>query len=233
VKESKTGMDNWMNGKSIDDLFDKNIKALLGKSYSPFMFIEQGKSPLHQDTIFYLETIININKKGFLTLDSQPSLFEELYCKYFGERKYQPNNNPQIDKNDIQVIRGKNFHKCHLYQKSYCSGWIYRYQLMNFKNKIEQNYKLFYYDDMNPEILYNDEKNTKENLTYFEFQDRIYHPTNFFGIKSSFDYTIKLLRKDINDELFQKFKQEMIFIMIIDTDYNTQKNIYQDILNCL
>ena len=72
-----------------------------------------------------------------------------------------------------------------------------------------------------------------ENLTYFEFQDRIYHPTNFFGIKSSFDYTIKLLRKDINDELFQKFKQEMIFIMIIDTDYNTQKNIYQDILNCL
>jgi hypothetical protein len=220
-------MEHWSEANWLEDLFEKNIKTLYGQSYSPFMFIEPNKSPLHNDTIPSLKIIENINRRGFLTLDSQPSLFEEKYMKYL-DRNYEPNYNVKINKRDKKVIGGKNYYRCHHFQKSYCSGWIYQSILEDLKSKIEPSYKLFFYDYSTKEM-----KDGYENLTYYEFYNRIYYPTNFFDIKSCAKSYLYLLGEEIDDHIIEEIKFEMIYIEIIDLDYNTNKNIYQDILSCL
>ena len=228
LETESTKMEDWCDADCLDDLFDKNIKSLYGKCYSPFMFIEPERTPLHADTFPSVKTIEDINRKGFLTLSSQPSSFEEQYKMFFTHTKYEEKHNDKIDRNDKKVINRKKYHKCHQFQKGYCSGWVYKSIFDGLKSKIEGNYHMFYYDystkDMN---------DGRENLTYYSFYNRIYRPTNFFDIKSGAKSDLNLLSEDVDAELIEQVKDEMIYIDIIDLDYNTNKNIYQDILSCL
>ena len=47
------------------------------------------------------------------------------------------------------------------------------------------------------------------------------------------DYYLPFLKKYISEDLYKKFQEEMIYIEVVDLDYNTGKNIYQDILDAL
>ena len=228
LETESTKMEDWCDADCLDGLFDKNIKSLYGQSYSPFMFIEPGKTCLFDDTFPSVKTIEDINRKGFLTVDSQPSSFEEQYKMIFTHTKYEEKHNNKIDRNDKKFIDGKKYHKCHQYQKGYCSGWIYKSIFDELKCKIEPNYKLFYYDYSTEEM-----KDGHENLTYYSFYNRIYRPTNFFEIESNAWSELNLLEEDVDEDLIEQVKDEMIYIEIIDLDYHTNKNIYQDILSCL
>jgi hypothetical protein len=221
-------MEDWCDVECLDDLLEKNIKTLYGQSYSPFMFIEPGRTCLYDDTLPNIKIIEDINRKGFLTICSQPSSFEEKYEKYFLDREYEQKNNDQIHREDKKVIDGKKYYKCHQFQKGYCCGLIYKSIFDELKSKIEPNYKLFYYDYLTEEM-----KDGRENLTYYSFYNRIYRPTNFFEIESNAWSQLNLMEEDVDDDLIEQVKDEMIYIEIIDLDYNTNKNIYQDILSCL
>ena len=137
-------IDNWNDAKCLSDLFEKNVKTLYGKSYSPFIFVTPNISPLDEDTTPYLETLVEINRKGFLTTNSQPSSFGELYVKYLNE-KYEQHSNETLDEyilsDDEDVFSDDDnlkFYKCHQYQKAYCVGWIHKYQFESFQKNINK-----------------------------------------------------------------------------------------------
>jgi hypothetical protein len=216
----------WSKAKTINDLIYCNIESIKGEMFSPYQFIEQSKSPLTPDTIINLETIIEINKKMFMTIGSQPSLKDEFYTtkpiddNYAGfvEEHYNPELDDQKD--------GK--YKCIEYQRGYCDGFIHKFVFDKFKKNISNNYELYYYNPFTGEI-----RDDFVNLTYLEFNDIINYCTNFSEIKDSYENEIYFFSRYISNDTLNKMKEELIYVFITDLDYNTGKNIYQDILKAL
>jgi hypothetical protein len=217
---------NWETSQNINNLIECNILAIQGKLESPFWFTDENKCVLTDDTMPNLDTIIKINQNGFMTLDSQPS-----GCStYDGAKKPDPeyccgfvkkHNNPNLKNNDE--------YECIEYQRAYCGGFIHKFIFDKFVKNIRNNYNIYYYN------LYTDEcVDDFVNLTYVEYDDMIHYATNFDDSKGFYvDYYLPLLKKYISEDLYKKFQEEMIYIEVIDLDYNTGKNIYQDILNAL
>jgi hypothetical protein len=227
--------DDWMESETLQELLENNIQSLYGKCNSPFIFVTPNLSPLDEDTTPYLETLVDINRKGFLTTDSQPSSFQELYISYL-KGKYEQHSNEELDEyrlsDDDDVFSDNDnlkYYKCHQYQKAYCFGWIHKYQFELFQKNLEnKDYKFFYFNPYTEET-----QDGYENLTYYEFHDRIYRPTNFFEIIPNAQSELFYIEDFINQPLFQKFKEEMIYVTVTDMDYDTKRNIYEDILTSL
>jgi hypothetical protein len=136
-QEQNIMKDDWMDSETLQELLENNIQSLYGKYKSPFIFVTPNVSPLDEDTKPYLETLVDINRKGFLTTSSQPSSFEVLYAKYL-EGEYEQHSNETIDDGDREEYGlsddddNLKFYKCHQYQKAYCDGWIHKYQFELF-----------------------------------------------------------------------------------------------------
>jgi hypothetical protein len=215
---------NWKTAENINNLIECNILAIQGKLKSPFWFTNKDECVLTNDTLPYLDIVLEINKRGFMTLDSQPTKCSTFYktnkldaenCCGFVE-KY---NNPQL----------KEENKCIEYQRAYCGGFIHQSIFNKFVKNIKINYNVYYYNLFTDKCIDN-----FVNLTYVEYDDITHYTTNFNDAKGFYiDYYLPLLKKYITDDLYKKFQEEMIFIEVIDLDYNTGKNIYQDILNAL
>jgi hypothetical protein len=137
-QEQNIMKDDWMDSETLQELLENNIQSLYGKCKSPFIFVTPDISPLDEDTKPYLETLVDINRKGFLTTNSQPSSFEVLYAKHL-PCKYDQHSNEELDtyelSDDDDVFSDNDnlkFYKCHKYQKAYCHGWIHKYQFESF-----------------------------------------------------------------------------------------------------
>jgi len=222
---------NWFTAKSIEDLLENNIQAIYGKSESPFMCLDINEPTLYDDTMPNFDIIIEINKKGFLTNNSQPSSYEELFTKLPDENDHcgyiEENYNRELH---IFILdkEGNYNYKCLEYQKAYCSGFIHKFQFEKLQKTLKDNYNLYYYNYFTKEFQDGD-----ENLTYYEYYNQIHYSTNFNDIKEFAKDELGFLVKYVNSEMLNKIKEEMIYIEIIDKDYNTGKNIYQDILHSL
>jgi hypothetical protein len=223
-------VNNWFTAKSIEDLLQNNLNAITGKGESPFMFINPNKSPLHNDTLPNMNTIIEINKKGFLTNDSQPSCYEEMFVKLPGENYcgfIEEHDNKDLNQFKLNE-KEEELYKCLMFQKAYCGGFIHKDKFDLFRKNIGDNYNIYYYNYYTKEC-----EDGFENLTYYEYYNQIHYTTNFRNIKGFAENDLYFFSKYVNNEILETIKKEMIFIDVIDKDYNTGKNIYEDILKFL
>ena len=224
-------VNNWFTAKSIEELLQNNVDVINGKSKSPFHVIEPNECVLFPDTLPNINTIIEINKRGFLTTDSQPSSYEVFFNKLPDDEEYCGfiEENDNIDINEyILDVEGEKLYKCLMNQKAYCSGFIHKYKFDLFRKNIGDNYNIYYYNYYTKECV-----DGFENLTYYEYYNQIHYTTNFRNIKEFAKDELYFFTKYVNDEMLEKIKEEMIYIDVIEKDYNTGNNIYDDILKCL
>jgi hypothetical protein len=217
----------WKTAQNINNLIECNIMVLENKlNYSPFCIFEPNEARLYKDTMPHYQTIIDINRAGFMTLDSQPSSKET----YFTSKPDPEDCCGFVIKhtnNDLKDDGDKS--ECIEYQRAYCDGFIHKYQFEKFKDNIKKNYNLYYYNKFTGEC-----EDDYINLTYLEFNDCKHCMTNFDDAEDFYvDYYLPLVKQYVNEDLCKIFEEEMIFIAVIDFDYNTGKNIYKDVLDAL
>lgn len=137
--------------KTYQDLIETNIAFLNG---------EIKRTPYHdgsieEETHKILDNLVKINKFGFFTTNSQPSL-----CEY---RKYIPKLNYYID----------------VEQKSYISGFMFREEFYNLLSFIENNSLQVIYNitDIKKNILISNLKDNSYNVTrdrsYKQLKDQV------------------------------------------------------------
>jgi len=218
---------SWSKCTNIEDIIQCNILSLDGKTIKGACCDNHNKPILAEDTMPFIQTIKNINENGFITFDSQPSSYDEclsptIYHREYGHRQIL--NEPLFDK-----LGGLFMTK--IVQKAYCDGFIKYNILPKFVNNIiKLGYEAYYYSKHHG--LYCD-TNNRINLTYASTGAIKYEMTNLHSVESSEEYYFQSFSRLFSPVLLNKLKEECVCIFIIDKEHNMEKNIYNDILQCL
>ena len=232
-KESKTKqfaqeMEVWLKSEDERDIIDCNIRSILGIIKNPFYTsLKCGEEILTTDTIPYINTLIEINDKRFITFDSQPSL-------KFTRESHKPYDNefaPKI-KQDGSMFRtkdGKYFYA--VFQKAYCYGYICNKILEQFVKKIgARDYETFYVNATKNIARVNKER---INVTYVTNGETNFNCTNLVPVTQSNETSLYFLNKSVSQTALEQLKRNFTYVYVIGFNYDTGKNIYKDILECL
>jgi hypothetical protein len=200
----------WNSAKTFDDIIDLNIGAILRKNHSPFMIINLNEEALYPDVKPYLDVILQINKLGFMTIDSQ------LSSKY--DLEYE-----KITDEDCGFYIETENKECCGYQRAYCGGFLKKSLYEKIIRIKENGYTVLNYD-----YKEGDKKTDMINLTLHKYTDCDHYPTNYHSIDEMAKSDLEILQDEIQCEI-----DDVYYVIIFDHDYNTGKNIYHDILNAI
>ena len=213
----------WYECEILDQIIECNILSIRGDIQSPYQYSEEGETLLTDDTVQFMDTIISINENGFMTLCSQPGLFNECY------------DDIPIDINHCYTIKtgnpkfGKNLKKH--YQKAFCDGFIKCELFDKLKTNIEKlEYDVYY---LNSYLRLKKDVDKRINVTYDSTGDLINEGTNIRpDIKEHQLYNLRPLIDVISSKLFGDFMKNYVYIYIVDKEFSylDGKNIYRDII---
>jgi hypothetical protein len=198
----------WRSAKTVDDIIEFNIKAINENSESAFNL------GLTDDVMPHKEQIIKINRAGFMTLDSQ------LAAK-FDVPEEEPSECGFIVKKDIKTEDSV------CYQRGYCEGFLKKSLLFSLSTIVDKGYDVKYYDY---DYGYMQKSTESVNLTYYDYPTCVHYYTNFKDVVMFAEIDLQHLHQAITYNLLKKFVNDMCYFVVLDNDYNTGKNIYQDIL---
>jgi len=216
----------WEQCNSVDDIINCNILSLSGTIPNP-VCCTRDEPILTEDTLPFMKTIENINKNGFITMQSQPSSYEkslddELYT--YDDCRKQELNTPIFAKED-------GLYKTEFVQKAWCDGYIKYNILHKFIDNISKlGYIVYYYSAYHK---LNNDINKRINVTYVSNGMTRYEVTNIHSVFELETDIVYHFSKVISPNLMKKTMEECVYICVIDTEFNSGKNIYSDILLCL
>ena len=224
----------WRNCKTYDDLCACNIVSLDGTIENPYYYSD-GTPILDEDTMPFMDTIININKRGFMTWCSQPSLIDDSYTEKLFKRDMGYRTK---DGDNIYLTKDGLFRTVQI-QKGWCDGYMPNNILQKFIPKIKNlGYDVYYVSHvLGPEgILVHQENDTKKriNVTYITNGETRHEATNIHSVEGlEREICINLSRSGVSSDLIESVRLNASYVCVLDKDFNTGKNIYGDVLSCL
>ncbi len=196
------------------EALEHNINGILGKNLLPYLYSRIGTEILAEPE--FTDIIIELNKKGFYTFNSQCSVdsFIAIPNEFFEQEM------------GYKIITGKksfgrnvdNTFNCIIKQREYCEGIMTINNYEKILHKLQDKYFIYHRDNIGKEI----------ELTTHDCGDFIYNLTNYFPeiVEESHEFSLI-------SNYYGFDKSQFIHIVIIAKQFNNKTDIFDDILSVL